>query len=159
MKEAVLSQRTLVLGLGNPLSGDDSFGVRVLEALRRVEQPLPGNIAVADAGTDLLNRVEDFASYDQVLLIDAVLDPDGRLGQPGSISVFGENEFSSWPETSPGVHQITPLLGVKLFRTLHPKAQTKIILVGLLVDQITHHIRHATRERIEQAAARIRELL
>jgi hydrogenase maturation protease len=153
------SQKTLVLGLGNPLSGDESFGVRTLDALKAALRPLPPNIVLADAGTDLLNYIEDFLSCSQVILIDAILDPDGKLGQPGSISVLGESEFFSWSDTSPGVHQITPLLGVKLFRTLHPEAQTKITLVGLLVDQITHEVRYATTERTEHAAKTIHSIL
>jgi Ni,Fe-hydrogenase maturation factor len=81
--------------------------------------------------TDLLNHVEDFPSYNRVVLIDAILDPGGRLAGPGSILVLQENEFFSWSEASPGVHQITPLLGVRLFRALHPEAHTKILLAGL----------------------------
>ena len=153
------SQKTLVLGLGNPLSGDDSFGVRALEALKQVLHPLPESIVLTDAGTDLLNYIEDFSSYNRVVLIDAVLDPEAKLGKPGSVLVLEENEFSSWPETSPGVHQITPLLGIKLFRTLHPESQTRITLVALLVDQLTHHIRHATAPRIEGAVTALRALL
>ena len=156
MKKAV-SRKTLVLGLGNPLSGDDSFGIRALEALKQALQS--PDVVLADAGADLLNFIEDFPSYNRVVLIDTILDPDGKLGQPGSILVLDETKFFSWSEDSPSAHQITPLLGVKLFRTLHPEAQTKIILVGLVVDQLTHQIRHATDDRIEQATVYIRESL
>jgi hydrogenase maturation protease len=154
-----VSQKTLVLGLGNPLSGDDSFGVRTLEALKRILQPLPQNVVLADAGTDLLNHIEDFSSCDRVVLIDAVLDPEAKLGKPGSVLVLEENEFSSWPEASPGVHQITPLLGVKLFRNLHPEAQTKLFLVALLVDQLKHQPHYATEAVIAQSATTLREIL
>jgi hydrogenase maturation protease len=154
-----VSQKILVLGLGNPLSGDDSFGVRTLEALQQILQPLPQNIILIEAGTDLLNYVEDLASYDRVVLIDAVLDPEGKAGKPGSILVLEENEFSSWPETSPGVHQITPLLALKLFRTLHPEAKTTIVLIALLIDQLTQNPNYVTDPLIAQAAISVKQLL
>jgi Ni,Fe-hydrogenase maturation factor len=96
--------------------------------------------------------METFAGYDRVVLVDAILDPDGKLGQPGSISIFDEEAFLAWPETSPSVHQISPLLAVKLFRVLHPDARSRITLVGLLVDQIRRSPCYATDERIVQGA-------
>ncbi len=158
MKRAV-SRKTLVLGLGNPLSGDDSFGVRTLEALKQILQPPLQDVVLTDAGTDLLNHIEDFSSYSRVVLIDAVLDPEAKLGKPGTVLVLQEDEFSSWPDSSGGVHQITPLLGLKLFRTLHPGSQTSIVLVALLIDRLTSQIRHATEAIISKAATLLRNLL
>jgi hypothetical protein len=40
---------TLIVGLGNPLRGDDGVGVRVIRLL--TERRLPGNVEVVDAGT------------------------------------------------------------------------------------------------------------
>jgi hydrogenase maturation protease len=147
------------VGLGNPLSGDDGFGSRVLEMLQRTRTTLPPNTTLADAHTDLLNHIEAFSEYDCVVLIDAVLDPEGKLGPPGRIVVMGEAAFQSWPETSQSVHQVSPLLAVNLFRRLHSSAQTQITLVGLVVDQIAPAPRHASAERMQEAADSIRALL
>jgi hydrogenase maturation protease len=145
------------VGLGNPLSGDDIFGPKVLEQLRESETQLLPGIIMIDAHTDLLNHIEDFEKYDSVLLIDAILDPEGKLGEPGKIILLDEDAFQSFSETSQSIHQMSPLLAVKLFRTLHPEAQTQITLIGLIIDRLTAEPQYATPDRIVEAAAVIRK--
>lgn len=150
--------KTLILGLGNPLSGDDGFGAGVLDLLHQEGKESLPNAALADAHTDLLNHMDDFAAYDRVVLVDAILDPENKLGQPGRIVVLQEEEFLDWSEKSSSVHQMSPMLAVRLFRKLFPGCQTQIILVGLIVDQLTQNILYATQDRIQAAAASIRDL-
>ncbi len=153
------ARKTLLVGLGNPLNGDDGFGPDVIERLGKTGIGNLPDVSLVDAGTDLLNHIESFAEYDRVVLIDAILDPEGRLGVPGLVQVLEENAFLSWPETSEGVHQMSPLLGVKLFRTLHPEALTRFFLVGLFVDQISHSTRYLSEERIRNAGEAVRMII
>jgi hydrogenase maturation protease len=153
------SNKTLIVGLGNPLSGDDAFGSRVLEHLQQNAAALPPGAILLDAHTDLLNLIEDFTKYDRVLIIDAVLDPEGKLGPPGKITLLDETQFQSWPETSPSIHQMSPLLAIKLFRSLHPEAQTIIILIGLIIDQLTSEPRYALAEQTAEACEIIHKIL
>jgi hydrogenase maturation protease len=148
-----------VIGLGNLLSGDDGFGARVLELLVRNPPAPPAEVTLVDAHTDLLNHIEDFSAHECVLLIDAILDPESKLGPCGRIAVFEEEQFRSWPDASPGVHQMSPLMAVKLFRSLHPETLTKIALIGLLADRIGHAPVYATDERIQEAAAVVRNII
>lgn len=148
--------RTLILGLGNPLSGDDCFGARVVERLDSDGVVRCPGVSLKDVHTDLLNSIGEFAGYDQVILVDAVLDPEGRLGTPGRVSVIEEADFSEWAENSPSAHQMTPVTAVKLFRLLNPAAHTRICLVGLVVDQLTHDSVYATDDRVSAAATAVR---
>ena len=153
------SRKILIVGLGNPLSGDDGFGSQVLERLRRPETPLPPGVTAVDAHTDLLNHLEDFAAYDEVVLVDAVLDPENKLGASGRVVVLREETFQPWTEASPGVHEMTPLLTVKLFRALYPQAETRFTLLGLAVDQLTSNTIYATEARIAEALDALLSLL
>jgi hydrogenase maturation protease len=153
------SRKTLILGLGNPLSGDDIFGPQVLEQLRQSETDMPPGATLIDAHTDLLNHIEDFTKYDSVLLIDAILDPECKLGDPGHVVALDEQQLQSLPETSPSIHQISPMLAVKLFRTLHPESQTQITLIGLIIDQLTTKPHYATSARIAEAALLLKKLV
>jgi len=123
--------RRLVLGLGNPLLGEDGFGSAVIEMLRQ-RPDLPAAVDLVDAHTDLLAQVETLASYDEVVLVDVVIG----AGHPGDVEVVDEETFMRWPETSPSCHQISPLLAVKLFRALQPQAATRITLVALHADVV-----------------------
>jgi hydrogenase maturation protease len=152
-------RKTLLLGLGNPLSGDDVFGSRVLGQLQSSKTALPPGITLIDAHSDLLNHIEDFAKYDGILLIDAILDPESKLGEPGKIVVLQEEKLQSLPEASQSVHQISPLLAVKLFRTLHPEARTQFTLIGLIIDQLKSEPCYATTDRITEATAIIKKIV
>ena len=63
--------RTVVIGLGNPLMGDDGIGLVALERLR-AEYAIPPEVELVDGGTwgmNLLPVIEDAA---RVILIDAI---------------------------------------------------------------------------------------
>jgi len=127
----VQPKRALIAALGNPLSVEDSFGPKVLELLRGGLSRGSG-IDLADAHTDLLGYIDRFESYPLVILLDALLDP-ARAGQVISID---ESALASFPENSPGIHQFSPVLAVKLFRRLYPGAATRIFLVALCVAEV-----------------------
>jgi hydrogenase maturation protease len=75
--EAEASQFTvLILGLGNPLRGDDGIGPRVIQELEARE--LPAGVAALDGGTgglDILPVIED---WDNVVVVDAADVDAGR---------------------------------------------------------------------------------
>jgi hydrogenase maturation protease len=60
---------TLIVGLGNPLRGDDGVGVRVARAL--AEQELPGDVEVLDGGTLGLGLVPLMEGRRRVIVVDA----------------------------------------------------------------------------------------
>jgi hydrogenase maturation protease len=151
--------KTLLVALGNPLIGDDGFGPRVLERLQDAPASIPSAVTLVDAGTDLLNYIESFAVYSRVVLVDSILDPDGKLGAPGRVAVLDEEEFLAFSGTSQSAHQLSPLTGIRLFRVLYPEAKTRIDLLGLFVDQITTRPRHLTEDRIQEALQVIHTLV
>jgi hydrogenase maturation protease len=79
--------RTLVLGIGNILWGDEGFGVRVVEAFhRRFEAP--GNVTILDGGTQGLYLVSFVEEADNLLVFDAI---DYGLA-PGTLKVVRDDE-------------------------------------------------------------------
>jgi hydrogenase maturation protease len=77
---------TLIIGLGNPLRGDDGVGVRVAGAL--VGQVLPGGVEVVDGGTPGLELVNLMEGWPRVILVDAA--NVGR--EPGQFVRFSLDE-------------------------------------------------------------------
>jgi hydrogenase maturation protease len=59
-----------VIGIGNPLMGDDGLGIVAVECLRQMEPP-PGVEAI-DGGTGGLTLLELFEGAQRVILVDAV---------------------------------------------------------------------------------------
>ncbi|NDJ76607.1 MAG: hydrogenase maturation protease [Chloroflexi bacterium] len=89
--------RTLILGVGNPLMGDDAFGIRVVEALQGVE--LPSDVDVVDGGTQGLGLVLVMEPYHRVIIVDAV-----QMGLPaGTIRRF------AWQDVQVNAGQVLSL--------------------------------------------------
>jgi hydrogenase maturation protease len=61
--------RTLILGLGNPLRGDDGVGAAAISWLQA--RGLPPGVVALDGGTSGLELVLAMAGYDRVIIVDA----------------------------------------------------------------------------------------
>jgi len=62
---------TLILGVGNPLLGDDGVGAFVAERVREAAGSSPGlEVRTASAGGQRL--VEEMLGYDHVIMVDAI---------------------------------------------------------------------------------------
>jgi hydrogenase maturation protease len=81
-------KKTLILGLGNPILTDDGVGIRVVHALRA--RTLPAGVFFAEAGVGGLRLLETIAGYERVILVDAILNPEGR---PGEICLLGPQDL------------------------------------------------------------------
>jgi hydrogenase maturation protease len=92
-------RRSAVIGLGNPLMGDDGFGLVALARLR--EWDLDG-VELADGGTwgmSLLPLVED---SDRLLLLDAIT----AGSQPGDVVVLERDRLPIYLQRKLSPHQV-----------------------------------------------------
>ncbi|MBC7228749.1 MAG: hydrogenase maturation protease, partial [Thermoflexales bacterium] len=69
MSSANSGPRTLILGLGNPLRGDDGVGPRVVAELLR--RGLPAGMEAVDGGTGGLDLLHLMEGWDRVVIVDA----------------------------------------------------------------------------------------
>jgi len=78
----------LVLGLGNPLQGDDGVGCRVIEALEDCE--LPPDVEVLDGGTPGIGLLHLLEGRRRAIIVDAA-----EMGRPpGTIARFRSDEVT-----------------------------------------------------------------
>lgn len=85
--------KTLVMGLGNVLMGDEGIGPRCADYL--MDQSFPENVNVLDGGTGGFHLLSLFAEYDRFILIDASLT-DMR---PGEVRVIKPRFASDFPNS------------------------------------------------------------
>jgi len=75
--------KTLVLGLGNVLMGDEGIGVYVVRAVeeRLTAHPVTANVECLDGGTGAFTLLEPLESASRIILIDAAADgnPEGTV--------------------------------------------------------------------------------
>ena len=70
--------RTLVLGIGNPILGDDGIGFHIAQELAK--EIKDENIDVKDTSEDGLNLLELIVGYDKLIIIDAIMTEDEEVG-------------------------------------------------------------------------------
>lgn len=74
-------KKTLVLGLGNVIMGDEGVGIHVVRALEKLQ--LPDNVQCLDGGTGGFILLEPLQAADHIILIDATDDgnPQGTVSR------------------------------------------------------------------------------
>lgn len=82
--------KTMVLGIGNPLVGDEGVGVAVAEHLAGSYR-FPEEVTVVDAGTMGLGMLALFREHDRVVIVDAV---DGTGEPPGTVVLMAPEEIA-----------------------------------------------------------------
>ena len=113
------SNRTVVLGLGNPVLCDDGVGLAVVAALRQLltSAPIPGVDVLAStrAGFELIDLLRD---YHRAILVDCVTMPDprpGRVRRLGLDDVAGSSRLVNVHELSIGVaFQLAERMGIRM---------------------------------------------
>jgi hydrogenase maturation protease len=93
--------RTVVLGVGNPLMGDDGLGLAALEQLRD-EWEIPAAVELVDGGTWGLTLLPAIESADRLLLIDAI----DAGGSPGTLHTLERDQIPRHLETKISPHQV-----------------------------------------------------
>jgi hydrogenase maturation protease len=71
-QESKDEKKTLVLGLGNVLMGDEGIGVHVVRALE--QRTLPADVECLDGGTGGFTLLEPLENAGHIILIDAAAD-------------------------------------------------------------------------------------
>lgn len=118
--------RLLVLGLGNPLCGDDGLGVAAVEELGRRYQAPPGALLL-DGGTLGLSLLPFLEDAEQAILVDAVRDD----APPGTLVRLSGAEVRPAVESRLSVHQVgvADLVGAA---DLLGRLPRRLVLLGLV---------------------------
>ena len=103
---------TIIIGVGNPVRGDDSVGLRVVRELAGL---LNGdlNVATAELHCGGMQLMEAMAGYDRAIVIDAMLD--GAV--PGTVRCFDPAELPN-TRTTNSTHDGSLSLALEFGRTV-----------------------------------------
>lgn len=85
--------KTVVLGIGNLLMGDEGIGIHVVKYLE--ENYSLEDIPIIDGGTGGFHLTEYFQEYQRVILIDATIDGE----PPGTIKILQPKFSKDYPPT------------------------------------------------------------
>ena len=134
--------KTLVVGLGNPILGDDGVGWKVAEEVQKqLTSPSPagsgaggeGNITIEFLSLGGISLMEHLIDYDRAILIDA-LTSDQVIGSV-IVSPLGEMpDYSAFHISS--LHDTSLQNALKLGTSMGAKLPKDVIVVGIATDHI-----------------------
>ena len=126
------TERVLILGLGNPLLGDDGVGWQIAEAVRaRVQDPDVEVDCLAGGGLSLMERL---VGYDRAILIDAITSGQGPLGSVYSFPVEALPDLSAGHLNSP--HDTSLQTALRLGRTMGVHLPDHVMVVAVEAESV-----------------------
>ncbi|OOF45115.1 HyaD/HybD family hydrogenase maturation endopeptidase [Rodentibacter trehalosifermentans] len=93
--------KPLILGVGNILLGDEGIGVRVAQALENHPEIQP-HFDVIDGGTCGMELLDEMASRDHIIIVDAVL----ANKQPGEMVILYDDQVPVFFSQKISPHQL-----------------------------------------------------
>ncbi len=96
--------KTLVVGLGNPILGDDGIGWQIAQKLQQLEE-IPSDVTIECLAIGGISLMEELIDYDRAILIDAIVTHQVLVGtvscyQLGDLPNLTSGHMSSAHDTS-----------------------------------------------------------
>jgi hydrogenase maturation protease len=150
--------KTLIVGLGNPILGDDGVGWKVAE---KICQQLPGNDSVRVDCLSLggISLMEHLIGYDRAILIDAFASDDD-LGSIHMMKLDDMPSYSAFHIAS--AHDTSLQNAIEMGRSLGALLPEEIMVVGIATQRIydfSEELSPPVAEAVPQAARIVLDLL
>jgi hydrogenase maturation protease len=148
----------LVIGLGNPLFGDDGVGWRIAGQVQRYFESLALPVEVDFSAMGGLHLMERLEGYTQVVLIDAILTGTQPMGHVFCALLDDLPDLSAGHLSS--AHDTTLQTALKLGQELGLVLPDKVHIVAVEARQIydlTEELTPAVAAAVSQAAWRVVE--
>jgi len=125
--------KTLALGIGNPILGDDGIGFYIAQELaKKVKDE---RIDVKDASTNGLDLLDIVAGYDKVIIIDAIKT---EKGEPGEIYKLRPEDFSNTVHLATSLHDANLATAIEIGKKLLGDQMPKeIVVFAIQIEQVT----------------------
>jgi hydrogenase maturation protease len=158
--------RTIVIGLGNPLLGDDGVGWRVADEVEKLlgagwDPGEPGHaVEVQRLGVGGLRLMECLTGYDHAIVVDAAELPDRPLGEVRTCPLAELDDSAAGHIDSP--HDASLLTALTLGRRLGASLPDRIDAVTIqvrLTDVFSEDLSTEVAAAVPVAVAAVMNLL
>ena len=141
--------KTLVMGIGNTLLGDDGVGVHVAREL--AEKVSDGNVTVMDIAIDGLNLLDVIRNYERLIVIDAILDDKAETGTIFRLTLDQIPASSSSGASSHNLNLATTLnIGNNIFPGEIPREVVVFAVASHNVDYVTEEMTANVKKALPQ---------
>jgi hydrogenase maturation protease len=147
------SPRTLVIGLGNPILGDDSVGIHVARAVRSAVGAR-ADVEVVEETHGGLKLMEQMIGYDRVIVVDAITSGDPA----GTVARLRLDGRPSHRSASAHDVDLPTALAVGRQTGAHLPRDEDILLIGIAAEEVEtfgDEMTPAVEAAVPRAAARV----
>ena len=147
-------KKTIIIGVGSILRGDDGIGSRVIEALEN--QRLPESVSLRSGEISGLDLLKYFPDFERVIIVDAA----DMKKAPGTIKVFNSAEIKKSDFIgTPSTHGMTLLETLTLAEKLD--MDPEILIVGIQPHNTTLRLglTYSIEKKIPSLVSKITEVL
>ena len=144
--------KTIVLGVGNLILGDDGVGVHVANELKKqINNP---NVTIDEAITGGMNLLDLLLGYDKAIIIDAVKTEDGENGEVRRIPL---SDFSTMHSCNP--HDVSLSEAIEMAKKMgEDRIPKEIIVVGVMMKGIPCEFGEKLSKKISTAVPKAVEM-
>ena len=146
--------RTLILGIGNSILGDDGVGIRVARQLDRLVKDK--NIDVVEANVDGLNLLDFILEYDRLIVIDAIVTEDGEVGE---IYRLKPEQICKPSGSAISPHHFNLATTLEIGKRLFPNKIPGEVTVYAVGTQEVAQVTEEMTDRVENAVSRVAGLI
>ena len=144
--------KTIVLGVGNLILGDDGVGVHVANELKKhINDP---NITIDEAITGGMNLLDLILDYNKAIIIDAVKSEKGENGEVRRIPL---DNFSTMHSCNP--HDVSLIEAIKMAKKMGEKRiPQEIIVIGVMMKEMPCEFGDKLSEKVAAAVPKAVEM-
>jgi len=144
--------KTIVLGVGNLILGDDGVGIHVVnEVKKQIKNP---DITIDEAITGGMNLLDLLLGYDKAVIVDAVKSDNSEHGEVKRIPL---SDFNTMHSCNP--HDVSLIEAIEMAKKMgEEKIPKEIIIIGVMMKQIPCEFGEELSKKIQAAVPKAVEL-
>jgi len=144
--------KTIILGIGNLILGDDGVGVHIANELKKhINSP---NITVDEAITGGMNLLDLLLGYDKAIIIDAVKSKNSEKGEVKKILL---SDFTTMHSCNP--HDVSLVEAIDMAKKLgEDRIPKEIVIIGIMMKEIPCEFGEELSEKIVAAVPKAVEM-
>ncbi|MBN2098216.1 MAG: hydrogenase maturation protease [Dehalococcoidia bacterium] len=139
--------KTVIIGIGSLLRGDDAIGIRIAEAIER--EVLPPNVEVVISTAAGLALLDLLTGHDRAVIIDAI---QTRRGKPGEVYRLGLEDIPA-PLHSFTVHDVSLRSALETGRKMGLPLPSETVIFAVEVANVTP-LRESCTPEVQEAIPR-----
>lgn len=145
--------KTIIVGIGNPILGDDGVGIHVLKEVQRKISDTK-NVFFEEAMTGGMNLLDIITGFEKAILIDAVHLKNERNG---SVKRMKLNQFRTIHSCNP--HDVSFIEAIQLAKRLGESRIPSIVVIAIVLSKIPMDFTDKLSDPIKEAIPKATKLV